>query len=364
MKIDYLVVGSGLTGSVIARLLSDAGKSVQVVERRNHLGGNVYDYLHPSGVRVHRYGPHCFRTHSKRIWDFVNTFSRFYKFELRIKTQVADKLEHWPVQSSYIDKYFGGEWTPPFTRRPSNFEERCLSMMPEKIYKQFVKGYTEKQWGVAAHSLDARLAGRFNVRMDGDTRLMQARYQGLPENGYHQFMQNLLDGIPVEINFDYLNHRSTYNPQIATIYTGPIDQFFDYQLGKLQYRSQKRKHQFFPGNDLQLAVPIINNPSIDNGAHIRTIEWKQLMPYESAKNINGTLLTVETPFSPTQPDQYEYPFPDQKNALLAKAYIKKAQGTKNLVICGRLGEYRYYDMDQAISRAMIIGKKLIKESQS
>jgi len=175
MKIDYLVVGSGLTGSVIARRLADAGRQVLVVDRRAEPGGNVHDHVHPSGIRIHTYGPHYFRTNSDRIWEFVTSFGEFYRFEAVLKTTVSTGEEDWPVSESYIKRVTGGGWQPECKGQAANFEDACLAMMPRVIYEEFVKGYTEKQWGAPATSLAAHLAGRFEVNPAGEIRLKRPR---------------------------------------------------------------------------------------------------------------------------------------------------------------------------------------------
>jgi UDP-galactopyranose mutase len=361
---DYLIVGSGLTGAVMARQLKDAGFKVLVVERRHHLGGNVHDHYHVSGIRVHTYGPHYFRTASDKIWEFVNRFSSFYKFEAVLNSIVDGQHENWPVLQNYIDRAIGNNWKPDFTGAPTNFEEASLSMMPRAIYEKFVKGYTEKQWGVPAVTLSAELAGRFTVHTDNDPRLKKQRYQGIPTEGYAVFMQRMLAGIPVVLNCDYLNERSNFNAKHLTVFTGPIDQFFGYSLGRLAYRGQRRASYFVEGVDLVQPVPQVNNPNPNGGDHIRTLEWKHMLPKEECARIRGTLLTTETPFSPTDPDLCEYPFPDETNRQLYKAYRELADRNKSVLICGRLGEYRYLDMDQAIGRALVLVDRILMERQA
>lgn len=363
MLSDYLVVGSGLTGAVIARTLADAGREVLVVERRAHLGGNVHDHDHPSGIRIHTYGPHYFRTTSEEIWQFVHRFGAFYKYEASLTSYVDGQYENWPVVASYIRRIVGEDWQPSFRGTPANFEEASLAMMPREVYEKFVKGYTEKQWGVPAHTLSASLAKRFDVRQDDELRLMRHKYQGIPIEGYAGFMRNMLADIPVRLNFDYFQHRASIQARKLLIYTGPIDEFFDYDLGRLAYRGQQRAHVYLPEVDYVQPGGQVNNPDPANGDHIRTLEWKHMMRREDVDSIHGTVLTRETPISPTEPDHYEYPFPDETNARLYQCYRNRADAISGLLICGRLGEYRYYDMDQAIGRAMMLARKILESEK-
>ena len=354
-----MVVGSGLTGAVIARALVERGRSVLVVERRDHLGGNVYDETHQSGIRVHRYGPHYFRTNSDRIWQYVNRFARFQPFEAVLKSHVDGRYENWPIAASYIRRTVGEDWQPESTGEPRNFEEASLAMMPRRVYEKFVRGYTEKQWGVPATALSAGLAKRFDVRLDDDARLMRHRYQGVPENGYAAFMRELLKGIPIAINCNYLQYRNELQASSMVIYTGPIDEFFGFCFGKLKYRGQRRVHEYLPDTDWAQPCVQVNNPDPAGGRHIRRIEWKHILAREYAERIRGTVLTYETTVTPTDTNDYEYPFPDQANSLLYGIYAKRAQGIRGLLICGRLGEYRYYDMDQAIARALLLAERIL-----
>jgi UDP-galactopyranose mutase len=359
IKVDYLIVGSGLTGSVIARLLSDAKREVLVVERRSNIGGNLYDYTHQSGIRVHAYGPHYFRTNSEEIWKFVNRFARFYKYEASLRSYVDGRYENWPVTDGYLKRAVGEKWEPEWKKAPSNFEEASLSLMPRVVYEKFVKGYTEKQWDTRAENLSKHLAKRFDIRKNNDARLKLDKYQGIPFDGYTGFIQRLLSNIPVLLNFDYLSHRDILKVQRLVIFTGPIDEFFGFDMGRLAYRGQKRTHNYIPDVDYILPCGQVNNPGSNNGAHIRTIEWKHMMPPRYAERIKGTLLTREIPFSPADPDDYEYPFPDKKNASLYEMYRRRAETINGLLFCGRLGEYRYYDMDQAIERAIVLAQEII-----
>lgn len=359
-RADYIVVGSGLTGAVIARQLADAGRQVLVLERRSHLGGNVHDYRHESGIRVHTYGPHYFRTNSAKVWGYVTRFASFYRYEAVVASQVDGRYEHWPVSADYIRRTVGPSWRPAFVGVPANFEEASLAMMPALVYRQFVKGYTEKQWGVPATSLAVGLAGRFGVREDNDVRLKRHRHQGIPSGGYAAFMTNMLDGIPVVTECDYLRVRDRFDSGRALIFTGSIDELFGFDMGRLSYRGQSRRHRYLP--DVQYAQPYgqVNNPDPAAGPHVRTLEWKHMGSVEERAAAHGTVLTEETPRTPEDPNDFEYPFPDAANQRLYARYRARARRTPGLLVCGRLGEYRYYDMDQAIARALLLARRLLE----
>jgi UDP-galactopyranose mutase len=356
MRIDYLIVGAGLTGAVMARLLHDAGHRVVVLDRRNHVCGNVYDHAHASGIRVHTYGPHYFRTVSDEIWQFVSRFSRFDRYEARIQAQLPDgSYENWPIASSYIRRTVGESWKPEFTGTPENFEEAALSLMPRNIYELFVKEYNEKQWGVPATQLAADLCKRFDVRADDDPRLTpKAKYQGIPSEGYAVMMQRMLAGIPVLLQVDYLRDRELIKPARKTIFTGPVDEFFNFELGRLHYRGQRRTTEYLPDVDCFQPMGQVNCPLHAGGAHIRTLEWKHMMPRCYAERIRGTVITREVTITPESSEEFEYPFPDERNRQLYKRYRAMADALPDVLVCGRLGEYKYYDMDHAIARAMTL----------
>jgi UDP-galactopyranose mutase len=357
---DYLIVGTGLTGAVFARRLTEAGYTVLALESRSHLGGNVHDHLHESGIRVHSYGPHYFRTSSPRIWDFLQRFATFYPYQASVKSHVDGALENWPIASSYIRRTVGSNWQSEFAGTPANLEEAALALMPRPIYERFVKEYNEKQWGVKATQLSPRLCLRFEVRADDDPRLTpNARYQGLPREGYAAMMERMFAGIRVIRNCDYLRHRSAFRPRRMTIYTGPIDRFFDYSLGRLAYRGQRRETWYLENVEWYQETAQVNEPQHARGAHIRTLEWKHLMEPHRLQGIRGTVITRETPTSPRSTDEQAYPFPDAGNQQLYRQYRAMCDGREDVLICGRLGEYRYFDMDQAIGRTMILAERLL-----
>ncbi|MEO7557139.1 MAG: UDP-galactopyranose mutase [Acidimicrobiales bacterium] len=357
--VDYLIVGSGLTGAVIARTLVDLGREVLVVDRRPHLGGNVHDEIGPGGIRYHSYGPHYFRTNSQRVWELVNRFAEFYPYEAVLASWVDGRHERWPVAAEYIRRVVGETWSPAFNGAPTNFEEACLAMMPEAVYRSFVKGYTEKQWGVPAASLSAELAGRFDVRDDDDGRLKHHRHQGIPVGGYSALMTEMLRDIPVRLGVDFLTPGERLRERRRLVFTGPIDELFGFDLGRLAYRGQRREHTYLPDVVEHQPYGQVNNPEPVPGSPVRTLEWKHMLSDEERKVAVGTLLTTETPMSPSDPNEYEYPFPDETNKALYRRYRARASAIDGLLVCGRLGEYRYYDMDQAIARALVLAKRIV-----
>jgi UDP-galactopyranose mutase len=337
---DFLIVGSGLTGATIARHLHDAGHRVEVLEARGHVGGNVHDTLQ-RGIRVHTYGPHYFRTNNPRIWAFVNRFASWWRYEPCLQTEVDGELFPWPPTADVVRRFDDG-WR--WEGVPVDFETACLASMPERVYRLFVEPYTRKQWGTT--DLTPDLAGRFDVR-DTDLRLKRHRYQGIPVEGYAEFTERLLEDIPVHLNTRYGGERAGH-----VVYTGPIDAWFGHDAGRLAYRGQLRTHSWHQHR----AQPCgqVNNPG--PGDHIRTLEWAWMQPNPPSHSI----VTTETPYTPTDQDCFEYPVPDQANTVLADLYRKRAKALQGVTICGRLGEYRYYDMDQAIGRAMRIASRLTR----
>jgi len=281
-----------------------------------------------------------------------------------VLTEVDGGLEHWPVTQDYIERMCGENWIPAFTGTPANFEEAALSMMPAIIYTNFVKPYTEKQWGVPAESLAPDLVKRFQINKSGDYRLSNKKHQGVPTNGYTRWVQAILENIPVFLNVDFLENGGIFSSHkyrdFKLIYTGQIDEYFGYKFGKLGYRGQKRKTVYMKQSNWYQGAQSVNNPG--DGDHIRTTEWKYYMEPSYAERIKGTVITRETPFTPTSPDVNEYPFPSAQNKVLYEQYKELADRVeKNVLFCGRLGEYRYYDMEQAIGRAMMLAERLLSD---
>jgi UDP-galactopyranose mutase len=359
---DYVIVGSGLTGSTIARILKDHGQDVIIVDRKDHIAGNVFDYKHESGAMVHKYGPHYFRCGSEKIWNFLNRFTSFYNWSAEIKSSVGDEYLNWPVNQSYIEKIAGEDWEKDkFEGEPKNFEEACLAKMPRALYEIFIKGYTEKQWGVKDTALDKDLATRITInKANVNTLTPNHRWNALPAAGYTAMVRNIIGDIEVKLNFDYLKNKEEVKAKKYTVFTGPVDEFFDYKYGKLKYRGQNRSVEYLENTQQFQPCIQVNYPSADD-PRIRTIEWKHLLEKDKKEDVKGTVLTHETPFTPDNANQYEYPFPDKVNKALYEKYKAEAQALTGTLICGRLGEYRYYDMDQAIGRAMNLAGKILKK---
>jgi len=359
IKADFIIVGSGLTGSTIARILADHKQRVIILERKDHIAGNVYDYKHESGAMIHKYGPHYFRCGSQKIWNFVNRFSSFYNWSAELRSKINDEYLNWPVQQSYIEKIAGNEWDL-FKGEPKNFEEACLAKMPYQLYELFIKDYTEKQWGVKCTELDKELANRITINKSNvNTLTPNHKWNALPRNGYTKMIRNMLSGINVITEFDYLENRENIIANKLLVFTGPIDEFFGYKYGKLKYRSQNRTVEYLSNVEQYQPYIQVNYPNASE-PRIRTIEWKHLMHEDDKKNVKGTLLTHEIPFTPETPHQYEYPFPDKANKVLYEKYRRETEALKNVLICGRLGEYKYYDMNQAIGRAMNFASEILK----
>jgi UDP-galactopyranose mutase len=354
-QFDLLVVGAGLTGATIARLAADAGFRVLVLERREAVGGNIRDAVHESGIRYGLYGPHYFRTSSRRIWDWVNRFATFRPFAAEVKTSVSGRLEDWPLTSDYLERTFGPKWVqmvPIYWRNDlKSFEDVCLATMPRAAYDGFVRDYTAKQWGTDPRELEPGLSRRFGIRSGPDRRLKTSKWQGVPENGYTALVERMLansgpGAIEVRCETDYLRLNMHVPSSPLTVFTGPIDEFFWFDLGRLRYRAQQRELSWSPG-PLIYPVVQVNTPAAAV-PWVRVIEWRHMMPEVG----NGTLLTTEYPIWAKSGEECEYPFPSAADRALYQRYRKRAAAFASVIFAGRLGEYRYLDMDQAIARAM------------
>ena len=364
MKYDYLIVGCGLYGSVFARQAINKGKKVLIIERRNHIAGNIYTER-IEGIDVHKYGPHIFHTNNKKVWDFVNKFIEFNRFTFSPIAKYRQEIYPLPFSMYTFNKMWGcstpeeaaqiiNEQRKEIKETPKNLEEQAISLVGRDIFEKLIKGYTEKQWGRNCKELPPFIIKRLPVRFIYDSNYYNALYQGIPIGGYTKLVEKMLDGIEVKLNEDYLKNKQYYN-SIADkiIYTGPIDAYFDYQFGNLEYRTV-----FFEEE-------LLNIPNFQGCAMVnytdKEIPWTRIIEHkwfnfgkdETGKDIQKTVISKE--FSKEwnkDKDEPYYPVNDEKNNNLYLKYRKLADKEKNVFFGGRLGEYKYYDMDTVIESAL------------
>jgi len=355
MKYDYLIVGSGLFGSTFARLATDYGRSCLVIDRREHIAGNCYTH-DIGGIHVHRYGPHIFHTSNRWVWEFVHRFAEFNNFILSPKGVWKDKLyslpfnmntfhEMWDIKTPKAAKHIIEDQR--YKGKVTNLEEQALSLVGKDIYERLIKGYTEKQWGRKATELPAFIIRRLPLRFTYDNNYFNDRYQGIPIGGYTKMFEKMLDGIEVRLNTDYLSDRN-YFDSIANkiIFTGPIDEFFDYEFGELDYRSLRFEEQRLDVENYQ-GNSIINYCD-DSRPYTRIVEHKHFEKVDT----NHTVITREYPQNYKRGLVPYYPINDDKNNFLYRQYKEKSKSLTNVLFGGRLAEYKYMDMHVVIESAM------------
>ncbi|WP_166424733.1 UDP-galactopyranose mutase [Paraglaciecola sp. 20A4] len=360
---DYLIVGSGFFGAVCAYELKKKGKKVLVLEKREHIGGNAFTRDN-HGIQVHEYGAHIFHTNDKAIWDYVNDLVPFNRFTNSPLAMHKGKLYNLPFNMNTFNQLWG-VITPDEAKakiaeqrsemeniKPSNLEEQAISLVGRDMYETLIKGYTEKQWGRPADELPAFIINRLPVRFTYDNNYFSDKYQGIPIGGYTKLFDVLLGGIEVRLNCDYLSDRDNYNKLADNIiYTGPIDSYFNYEYGELEYRSLKFKHSILPTANFQ-GNAVINYTEKDVD-FTRIIEHKHF-DFTDAEH---TVITHEYPADWKLGDEPFYPINDDKNMKLFKKYRSLAKMEKGMIFGGRLSEYKYYDMHQVIRSALnTIGK--------
>lgn len=367
---DYLIVGAGLFGAVCARELTDAGKSVLVIDRRNHVAGNAYTE-DIDGICVHRYGPHIFHTDDKAVWEYVNRFAEFNRFTNAPLARYKEELFSLPFNMHTFRQMWGVS-TPEgarsilekqraeITGEPRNLEQQAIRMVGRDIYEKLVKGYTEKQWGRDCSELPPSIIRRLPVRFTYDNSYFSDRFQGIPEAGYTSMVENILSGIDVRLGVDYLENREELGRMAGrVIYTGPIDAFFNYRYGPLEYRglrfeTEKAAVQNYQGN----AVINYTDPETP-WTRIIEHKWFSFGKDSNGNDIPHTVITREYPTEWKPGDEPFYPINDAKNTALYARYKALADKESRVIFGGRLGEYRYCDMDQTIQRAMHLTERII-----
>ena len=361
MKYDYLIVGSGLFGSTIANRLKREGKKVLVIEKRNHIGGNVYTE-NMEGINVHKYGAHIFHTDYKDVWDYVNSFVEFNRYTNSPVARYKNEIYNMPFNMNTFSKIWSDVITPEdalrhineerkeVTGEPKNLEEQAISLVGRTIYEKLVKCYTEKQWNRDCKDLPAFIIKRLPVRLTYDNNYFNDRYQGIPIGGYTLLVERMLEGIEVQLNTDYLSNKEKYD-SIANkvIYTGPLDEYFNYSLGELEWRSLRFENKIYDTDNYQ-GNAVINYTSHDV-EYTRSIEHKH---FEFVTDNKKTIVTYEYPADYKEGMEKYYTINDDKNNALADKYRELAAKEKNVIFGGRLAEYKYYDMDDVIKRALEI----------
>ena len=361
MKYDYLIVGSGLFGSTIANRLKREGKKVLVIEKRNHIGGNVYTE-NVEGINVHKYGAHIFHTDYKDVWDYVNSFVEFNRYTNSPVARYKNEIYNMPFNMNTFSKIWSDVITPEdalrhineerkeVTGEPKNLEEQAISLVGRTIYEKLVKCYTEKQWNRDCKDLPAFIIKRLPVRLTYDNNYFNDRYQGIPIGGYTLLVERMLEGIEVQLNTDYLSNKEKYD-SIANkvIYTGPLDEYFNYSLGELEWRSLRFENKIYDTDNYQ-GNAVINYTSHDV-EYTRSIEHKH---FEYVTDNKKTVVTYEYPADYKEGMEKYYTINDDKNNALADKYRELAAKEKNVIFGGRLAEYKYYDMDDVIKRALEI----------
>lgn len=356
MKYDYLVVGSGLFGATFAYEATQKGKKCLVIEKRNHVGGNIYTEK-VEGIDVHKYGAHIFHTSNKKVWEFVNCFTEFNNFVNSPVANYKGEIYNMPFNMNTFSKMFGIA-TPDEARavlekekaeidhQPENLEEQAISLVGRTVYEKLVKGYTEKQWGRDCNQLPAFIIRRLPVRFTYDNNYFNDRYQGIPVDGYTAMIEKMLEGIEVRLNENFLENREKYEAMADRIlYTGPIDEYFNYELGKLQYRSLKFESETKDIENYQ-GVAVVNYTDRET-PFTRLIEHKHFNFGKQPK----TVITREYPVEWQEGMEPYYPVNDRENGDLYAKYSELAKTEENVIFGGRLGLYRYFDMDKVIEAA-------------
>lgn len=366
-KYDYLIVGAGLFGSTFANLAHKQGKKVLVIDRRNHIAGNIYTE-EVEGIQVHRYGAHIFHTDYKDVWDYVNSFVEFNRYTNSPVARINNEIYNMPFNMNTFAKIWNDVFTPEdamrhineekkeITGEPKNLEEQAISLVGRTIYEKLIKGYTEKQWGRSCTELPSFIIKRLPVRLVYDNNYFNDRYQGIPIGGYTKLVEKMLDGIEVKLNTNFFDNIEEYK-EIANkiVYTGPIDEYFNYSLGSLDWRSLKFDTKVLDQTNYQgNAVVNYTGHEVD---YTRVIEHKH---FEFDTTSPKTVITFEYPADYKEGMEKYYTVNDDKNNELADKYRELSKKEENVIFGGRLAEYKYYDMDDVIKSAFECIKEELK----
>ncbi len=367
MKYDYLVVGAGLFGAVFAQQAKAHGKKVLVIDKRDHIAGNVYTEK-IEGINFHKYGAHIFHTNNKEVWDYIGNFATFNRFTNSPVANYKGELYSLPFNMYTFNKMWNVT-TPKeaqdiirkqrkeITREPQNLEEQAISLVGRDIYEKLIKGYTEKQWGRDCRELPPFIIKRLPVRLTFDNNYFNALYQGIPIGGYTKMVENLLTGIEVRLSENYLEKKEEYDNLADTVlYTGAIDAFYNYCYGNLEYRSVRFENEILDTPNFQGNAAV--NYTDRETPYTRIIEhkWFEFGKDENGNDLDKTIISREYSAEWKPGDEPYYPINDEKNSALYSRYKELADKEKNILFGGRLGAYKYYDMDGVIAAALELCK--------
>ena len=367
MNYDYLIVGSGLFGSIFAYEANKKGKKCLVIEKRSHIGGNIYTE-NVEGIQVHKYGAHIFHTSNKEVWKYINQFAEFNRYTNSPVARYKDELYNMPFNMNTFHALWG-VITPEEAKQkieeekkearitePKNLEEQAISLVGKTIYEKLVKGYTEKQWGKKATELPSFIIKRLPVRFTYDNNYFNDSYQGIPIGGYTQIIEKMLDGIEVKLDYDYFEHKDELK-DIADkiIFTGPIDKFYDYQFGELEYRSLRFETEML--NISNYYGNAVVNYTEYEVPYTRIIEHKHFDFVDTDK----TIITREYPDKWDKDKEPYYTINDEKNTSLYNKYKELSEKNNKVIFGGRLGQYKYFDMDKVIKEALDCVRKELVE---
>jgi len=367
---DYLVVGSGLYGAVFAQKAKESGKNVLVIDKRPNVGGNIYTEK-IEGINVHKYGAHIFHTNDKRVWEYITRFAEFNRFTNSPVANYKGEIFSLPFNMYTFNKMWGtatpeeaaakiNEQRSEIKGEPKNLEEQAISLVGHDIFEKLIKGYTEKQWGRDCRELPAFIIKRLPFRLTYDNNYFNALYQGIPAGGYTKLIENLLDGIEVRLNTDYLEKKAELDAMThRTVYTGPIDAYFGYRLGYLEYRSVRFETDLFDKPNFQGNAVVNYTDRETPWTRIIEHKWFEFGRDENGNELSKTVISREYSSEWKPGDEPYYPVNDEKNNALYLEYKSLADAEKNVIFGGRLGEYKYYDMDKVIGAALdMCGKEL------
>ena len=364
---DYLVVGSGLYGAVFAQQAKAAGKSVLVIDKRPNVAGNIYTEK-MEGINVHKYGAHIFHTNNQMVWNYITQFASFNRFTNSPVANYKGELYSLPFNMYTFNKMWGvvtpeqakkkiEEQKKEIEGEPKNLEEQAISLVGRDIYEKLIKGYTEKQWGRDCRDLPAFIIKRLPVRLTFDNNYFNAFYQGIPIGGYTKMIENVLDGIEVRLGEDYLKDKAKWDGMVKkVVYTGPIDAYFNYSLGYLEYRSVRFETEVLDKSNFQGNAAVNYTDRETPWTRIIEHKWFEFGKDEDGKELEKTVISKEYSSEWKPGDEPYYPVNDKKNGELYEKYKEMADKEEKVIFGGRLGEYKYYDMDAVIASALNMAK--------